>query len=272
VWHRLTAPTTKAALDAVRTIRWPEGSDVPAISSLDITGEDLKVGRKMKRLTASEATAVIESFQIRVYIGDASSMSRETIEMKDPVVRRTAGPEITETSARRLFAEAAAHNQTARFRLKITYDTNINVLAGVVSAIKGVRILPARALELFQRNQNGLDAIRGVAKHVKAKMTLLLDPITAARDPRFSETQKRYKQQLRALNHEIEQISRERNAKLRQQRALMAERDQALARLDPNYTPKTDTDEAWMSEVLGLGDAPVLALEDSGEHDVDLDF
>jgi hypothetical protein len=183
------------------------------------------------------------------------------------------GREANQALVRQLLATAAAQNQADRYRIKITYDTNINILSGIVSAIKGARVTPERALVLFQRNVNGLDAIRGVAKHVKAKMNLLLDPITAARDPRFSETQKRYKAQLRVLNQEIEHLSRQRTAKLRQQRALMAERDQALARLDPNYAPKTDTDEAWMSENLGLADAPRhVDLDDDGDLDVDLDF
>jgi len=165
---------------------------------------------------------------------------------------------------------AKVHNLAPGLTIRVCFSENVDVLHATMNAVSKVQFDKAGAQKLWAKNAAGFATIKSVAKHVKAKLTLLADPRTSMRDPRFAERAREFKLRLREATARVEATTIARNVAVRQFQTILQERDVALSALDPNYESSTMTDDAWSQAVFGFdGGAGGEAQPDSSECELD---
>jgi len=163
-------------------------------------------------------------------------------------------------------------------RLTAEWDSPVEIVAGILSAVRGRRVDRDAVLDVAQKSPQALEKLKEAGKVYKAHFQRLLDPVALRRSPEFNEVAQRYKQELRALIDEQQRLIREARAATRRVNQLLGERDEALSRLDPGYEAKRVTAaEALRRHGIDLGESEAgggVALEDDAGADAlaNLDF
>jgi hypothetical protein len=221
-------------------------------------------------MTDTTAGRIVEALGLEIYIGDLSRMSKEDRALKDADVRRTSLQSLDTQGVKRLLARTATLGGPNPYTVRMTYASMPEILLRVMETLAGKQFDMDDAMRRWQRNRTGFEALKSVAKHVKAKLVLLSDPLTAQRDPRFAERQREFKQLLREANAKLSVINQQRNDQQRRIEAILAERDQVLTTLDPNYRGSKDREADWFRENLGI-DGPTI-IDDGLQSETGLDW
>jgi len=132
-------------------------------------------------------------------------------------------------------------------RLVATWPSPVDITRAILSYKSGGEVSKEQLVELAQRSPEALEKLKACGKAWKGHLTRLLDMTALRRDPQFNEVAMRYKAQLRALIDEQMAAVMAQRAATKRVNDCLAERDAALARLDPSYTPKKLTARAALA-------------------------
>jgi hypothetical protein len=145
--------------------------------------------------------------------------------------------------------------------------SNLLLVRIFLSARSGRNVSEKEALEWAQKAPQALEMVKGALKEFKEHINRLCSPIAIRRDPKFLEVALRYKEMLREVANDLQEVSRRRAHLTAKLNKLLAERDGALHELDPGYQPKRVDASAALKEFgFDVADAELeAARERSGE-------
>nr|QDB74979.1 MAG: hypothetical protein [Penicillium miczynskii RNA virus 1] len=135
--------------------------------------------------------------------------------------------------------DATDNSQFAR--IKASWDTPVDIIAGILSSVTSKTVTKEDVLKLAQSSPQALEKLKEAGKVFKAHLTRLFDPVSLSRSPEYEETSARFKAQLRVLINDQQAKIREAKIATRRVNQLLGERDEALAKLDSRYEPKRAT-------------------------------
>jgi hypothetical protein len=123
-------------------------------------------------------------------------------------------------------------------RLKPIWRAQVDLVADVLSAVKGEEVTREPVILLAQQSPRALEILKNSVQELKEHFNRLLDPVALRRDPSFAATAQQFKSRIRAIVDrqrkllvEVRSVNRELNAVLR-------ERNEKLSKLDPEFKPK----------------------------------
>ncbi|AYU71188.1 coat protein [Trichoderma harzianum mycovirus 1] len=149
-------------------------------------------------------------------------------------------------------------------RVTATHHSAVDLVRFLLSWSRRTEVDRDAVIDLAQKSPAAMEALKDCVKQFRAHFGRLLDMVALRRHPDFNAVAAQYKAQVRALVDQQYQAVLALRAATRALNDCLVERDQALAGLDPGYTPKKVSAKDVLAQYgLDLGDEEVVAAEEA---------